>query len=118
MPNENPYRLDPEMANRRPVMSSFTTVPDWVLFHPDLGQIDRAVYLVLSYHADNSDGTCHPGQKLLMREAGISNVRTLRHALARLAAVGAVVVEQSEGGHNTYRLMDRCIGSDRAEKEA
>lgn len=112
MANPPIYALVPELANHRdPQLVSFTTIPDWVLFHEDLGKNDIAVYIALSSHADNVTGQCHPGQKLLMREARITDRRALWHALSRLSAIGAITVEQREGQNNVYTLLDRCLST-------
>ena len=82
----------------------FLRIPTWVYTCPDLGRVDLAVYLALTYYADNETRVCWPGQKTLMAQARIGNPRTLRNSLKRLENTGCVVVKKREGCNSLYFL--------------
>lgn len=82
----------------------FSQIPNWVIFHPDLGNVDRIVYLVLAGHMDHKTRTCYPSHKAIMGWARIGDRRTVRNALKRLELVGAVEIIERKGYAHLYHL--------------
>lgn len=91
----------------KPKIKGWTPIPNWVLVHPDLGHVDIAVYLCLSYHADAQTGVTWPSASTIMGETKIGNRQTLRNSLERLANVGAIDIHMRDGYPHLYFLPDR-----------
>jgi helix-turn-helix protein len=80
---------------------TFRMVPDALWLHPDLQPIDTHVWCALLLCARDR-GECSPTNKSLAETLSCS-VRTVKYSLARLEAVGFIVI-QSRGPHRTIML--------------
>lgn len=85
--------------------TGWTSIPNWVLRHPDLGRIDLMVYLALAYRADNLERTCWPSHKQIMADARLgSDKHPLITSLRRLEEIGAICISKRDGYANMYYL--------------
>ncbi len=70
----------------------------------DMSLAEASLLVTLAYHVNDSTGECFPSQALLRAETR-QNPRTLRAALKKLEAAGAVAVETKCGRRSNYRLL-------------
>jgi hypothetical protein len=82
----------------------FSTVPEWVIYHPELS--DRAVrlYAALDRVADSNTGEAQVRRKVLGDRIGC-DVRTVTRTLSELLAVGAVSIESGKAAGKSNRYV-------------
>lgn len=78
----------------------FATIPEWILYHPELNGTAVRVYGCLDRHGQDPS-TCYPSHARVGALLGMSE-RSVAKPLAELEAVGAIeVVARFEGGRQT-----------------
>ncbi|MER5482627.1 hypothetical protein ABT024_05335 [Streptomyces sp. NPDC002812] len=73
----------------------YTTVPDWVILHPDLDPQAKALYAVLAMHVNVSreDGVAWPAQLSQAKILGYSRRQSVVPYITQLERVGAITTE-------------------------
>jgi DNA-binding MarR family transcriptional regulator len=93
---------NPMTIKRRP----FTMVDNKVVDDESIGMREKCVYLAISRHASNDNGTCYPSRIRLAKRAGCS-IRTVDRALGELEKRGYIKIQPGyEGRANNYSLSD------------
>lgn len=92
---------------KQDIPGGFIFMPKWVFLTPDLGRIDREIYLTLAFFADNKTRTCYPTIPTIMRFCRIGNRQTVWNSIKRLEESGCVVVNRRKGCANIYYLPKR-----------
>lgn len=84
----------------------WAAIPNWLLRDPTVGRDTKFVYLLLSSRIGR-DGICWPSQRLLAKEAGLSE-RQVRRIIADLKdkhLIEVTVKATSHGRANHYHLL-------------
>lgn len=71
----------------------------------------KVVYAILLYHC-NSDSSCYPGMRTLIKECGIAN-QTVQDAVSELEQLGYITIdrikEEGKNARNIYTLTDKSV---------
>ncbi|MFD4933440.1 hypothetical protein [Streptomyces virginiae] len=95
MSKHDPRDLSEQFEAARGRKAPYTTVPDWVILHPDLDPQALAVYCVLAMHVnvEKKDGIAWPSRLSIAQMLGWSREQSPDKYIQQLEAAGAIDTE-------------------------
>ena len=85
-------------------VSAYVVIPSWVYFYPKLPDKSRLLYGLISSMC-NHKGYCWARNETLMGYLGECSERTLQRHLKSLQDIGAIRVEEGQGGSGVQRKI-------------